>query len=399
MFLDSLVNKNRAFVEVAIDLHQQGKIPANSCVLDLDMMGQNSAAFAKEANRLGLKTFAMTKQFGRTPPALQAIVDGGINAFVAVDFDCALPIHKAGHQLGHIGHLVQIPRYQAREAAGMDASYWTVFSAEKAAEAAQAATSLGKTQPLLARIQTDGDIFYMGHEGGFDAAAVTSVAAAIDALDGANFAGITTFPALLYDAESQSVKATPNLTTLERAADALSKSGIKNIEINAPGTTSTVTLQMLADAGATQVEPGNGLHGTTPLHAVRDLPENPAILYLSEISHKHSGKAYCFGGGFYIDPIFDAYPLQGLVGRNIDEATGKRLGVTLPSTAAITYYGLIEDDPAQPVQTGDTVIFGFRQQAFVSRTLVAPVSGVSTGNPTVEGIWTPWGTPWLGELG
>lgn len=399
MFLDSLVNKNRAFVEAAIDLHQQGKIPANSCVLDLDMMQQNSAVFAKEANRLGLKTFAMTKQFGRTPPALQAIVDGGINAFVAVDLDCALPIHKAGHQLGHIGHLVQVPRHQAREAASMDASYWTVFSAEKAAEAAQAAASLGKTQSLLARIQTEGDIFYMGHEGGFDAADVTSVAAAIDALDGANFAGITTFPALLYDAESQGVKATPNLKTLEHAAIALSKSGINTIEINAPGTTSSVVLQMLADAGATQVEPGNGLHGTTPLHAVRDLPENPAILYLSEISHKHAGKAYCFGGGFYIDPVFDAYPLHGLVGRNIDEATGKRLGVTLPSTAAITYYGLIEDDPAQTAQVGDTVIFGFRQQVFVTRSLVAPISGVSTGNPTVEGIWTPWGTPWLGKLG
>ena len=42
---------------------------------------------------------------------------------------------------------------------------------------------------------------------------------------------------------------------------------------------------MLAAAGATQIEPGHGLTGTTPLHAVEDLPETPAVVYLSEVSH------------------------------------------------------------------------------------------------------------------
>ena len=69
------------------------------------------------------------------------------------------------------------------------------------------------------------------------------------------------------------------------------------IEVNAPGTTSSVVLDALAEAGATQCEPGNGLHGTTPLHAMEDLPELPASLYLTEVSHQHGGKAYCFGGG------------------------------------------------------------------------------------------------------
>lgn len=398
MFLECLLQKNHAFVEAAIELHQQGKIPANSCVLDLDMMRHNSAIFSEEAKRLGLKTFAMTKQIGRTPPALQAIVDGGIESFVAVDLDGARPIHQAGHHLGHIGHLVQIPRDQANEAAAMKADYWTVFSNEKAAEAAQAAAELGRTQSLLARIQAPGDTFYMGHEGGFAAKNISSVAAQIDALTGADFAGITTFPALLYDAETRSVQPTPNLKTLEQAATQLAKDSVTDIEINAPGTTSTAVLSMLADAGTTQVEPGNGLHGTTPLHAVRDLPEQPAILYLSEISHHHAGKAYCFGGGLYVDPVFAQYPVQALVGRTFTAATNNRLPATFPPDNAIDYYALIDYEMTKPPEPGETAIFGFRQQAFVTRTLVVPVSGIATGTPVVDGIWTPWGTPWLGRV-
>ena len=70
---------------------------------------------------------------------------------------------------------------------------------------------------------------------------------------------------------------TPNLATLERAAEALARAGRGGIEINAPGTTSSAVLAALAEAGATQVEPGHGLHGTTPLHALEDLPELPAV--------------------------------------------------------------------------------------------------------------------------
>lgn len=396
MFLNSLVRRNRRFVEAAIDLHQQGKIPANSCVLDLDAIRDNSALFAREAGRLGLKTFAMTKQLGRNPAALGAMAQGGIDSFVAVDMDGARTIHGAGFHVGHIGHLVQVPRHENRHAAALGADYWTVFSDAKAGEAAAAAHSLGRTQGLLARIQTGGDIFYMGHEGGFPAEEVISVAERLDARDGARFAGITTFPALLFDEESRAVKPTPNLKTLETAATALRGAGINDLEINAPGTTSSVVLQALADAGATQVEPGNGLAGTTPLHAVEELPELPAILYLSEISHEYNGKAYCFGGGLYIDPVFEPYQVQALVGRDA-HALDNRLDATLPPPSAIDYYGILEPRPSGAVEPGETVIFGFRQQVFVTRALVAPISGISQGKPKVEGIWTAMGVPWLGS--
>ena len=66
-------------------------------------------------------------------------------------------------------------------AAAMAPDYWTVFNAEKAAEAGAAADRIGRRQDLLARVQTEGDIFYRGHEGGFAAQDIVKVA---DELDG-----------------------------------------------------------------------------------------------------------------------------------------------------------------------------------------------------------------------
>lgn len=397
MFLDVLRRRNPEFILAAQTLHQAGAIPANAYVLDLDAITENAGLIRATGDRLGLKVFAMTKQVGRQTGFSRAVMAGGIDRAVAVDMACAIACHQAGLRIGHLGHLVQVPRAEAAMAArDLAPDYWTVFSDDKATEAAAAAHAAGHSQAILARVQTDGDTFYRGHEGGFPAETAVAAARRISALPGALFAGITTFPAQLYDHATRKVRHTPNLATLQRTADALRRAGFADLEINAPGTTSTVTLQALAEAGATQVEPGNGLHGTTPLHAVEDLPERPAMLYLSEVSHLHAGRAYCFGGGLYIDPVFPDYDVQALVGPEpTTDGTALR-SVEIPPPAAIDYYGMIDASGARAPRTGDSVIFGFRGQAFVTRAHTVGIAGVSSGEPRVTSIENTFGQaePW-----
>lgn len=397
MFLDVLRRRNPAFILAAQALHQAGAIPANSYVLDLDAVTENARLLRAEGDRLGLKVFAMTKQVSRQTGFSRAVMAGGIDRAVAVDMACAVACHNAGLRIGHLGHLVQVPRAEAAMAArDIAPDYWTVFSDDKADEAAAAAKTAGREQAILARVQTSGDTFYRGHEGGFAAEAAVDAARRIDSLEGARFAGITTFPAQLYDHASRKVRHTPNLATLQRTADALRRAGFVDLEINAPGTTSLVTLQALAEAGATQVESGNGLHGTTPLHAVEDLPERPAVLYLTEVSHSHGGRAYCFGGGLYIDPVFPDYDVKALVGPEPTVDTGALRSVEIPPPSAIDYYGMIDATGPTPPRTGDTVVFGFRGQAFVTRAHAVGIAGVSSGSPRVVSIENIYGQaePW-----
>jgi predicted amino acid racemase len=386
MFLDVLRRRNPVFLEAVITLHQAGELPANAYVLDLDAVRTNAAALRAEGDRLGLEVFAMTKQVGRAPAFLCAVVEGGIGAGVAVDMTDARALGAGDMKLGHVGHLVQVPQAEAATAASLGPLNWTVFSDDKAAEAATAARAAGGEQALLARILTKGDTFYEGHEGGFEAGDVVAVAERLDALEGARFAGITTFPALLYDPDAQDVRPTANLATLERAAARLRHADVRDVRVNAPGTTSAAVLQLLADRGATQVEPGHGLTGTTPLHAVRDLVEQPAVAYLSEVSHLHGGRAYVFGGGLYIDPVFPPYQVRALVAEAPGLADTRLLDASIPPPAAIDYYGRLDYGDRAP-RTGATVIFGFRIQAFVTRAAVAGVEGVTSGSPRVAGIW------------
>ncbi|MEX2543049.1 MAG: alanine racemase [Trueperaceae bacterium] len=388
MFLEVLRRRNPRFVETAISLHQQGLLPPNTLVIDLDSVEANARVIKVEAGRLGLEVLAMTKQMGRNPAFARALIRGGIDKVVAVDMAGARACKRAGLGIGHLGHLVQIPRSESAEAARLEPDYWTVYSEEKARAAAQASQDVGRNQPLMARIHAPGDTFYRGHEGGFPAYDIVEVAAMLDGVSGGRFAGITTFPALLFDQESRSVKPTPNLATLQTAAAALVEAGYSGFEINAPGTSSMSVLEILRAAGATQCEPGHGLTGTTPWHALEDLPEVPAALYLSEVSHLHHGDAFCFGGGLYIDPVFPAYDVKALVSSEPTVAAERLYDVEIPPPSAIDYYGMIDSSsgPSRPAP-GDSVVFGFRAQAFVTRANTAGVSGISRGEAKIEGIY------------
>lgn len=388
-------------MESVVGLHQRAELPPNCYVIDLDALEVNTKLLMSKAKSLDLTVYAMTKQLGRAPGALAAMADGGVDGFVAVDMACARPIVGNGHHLGHIGHLVQIPAAEASEAASMKAAYWTVFSPNKAVEASKAASQLGVTQDLLVRIYGPGDEFYAGHEGGVFVDDLDSMIDHIDSLPSVRFAGLTTFPALLYDSDSGGARTTPNIATVVDAIENIKRKrrNLDELVVNAPGTTSSGVLEQLAEVGATQVEPGHGLTGTTPLHAVSDLPEKPAVCYLSEVAHLFNGHPYCFGGGLYVDPVFGDYQVKTIVAHEPSEVSSAPLQVEMPSTAAIDYYAKLESQTSRVVAEGASVVFGFRIQAFVTRAYVAGVSGVGSGNPEVAGIWDVFGNPvsWEGN--
>ena len=334
MFLQPLLRRNPQFVEAAVGLHQAGRIPANSCVLDLDAIETNTAGLCRRARQLGLTVYAMSKQIGRAPGALAAMTAGGVDGYVAVDMACARPIFHHGHNLGHLGHLVQVPRAEAGEAAGLDPDYWTDLLGEQGRRGLRRPpTELGRSQRLLVRAFAEGDTFYPGHEGGVALDDLPAMIDRIAGLPGAEFAGLTTFPALLFDSASGGARLTPNAETLARAAEIARGHPAcpQTLQINAPGTTSTEVLGMLAEAGATQVEPGHGLTGTTPLHGVQDLPEQPAVLYLSEVAHIHQGVPLCFGGGLYIDPVFGDYQVRAVVAHDPSEVSTEPVPVDMPA--------------------------------------------------------------------
>ena len=260
--------------------------------------------------------------------------------------------------------------------------------------AGAAALNRGRVQDVLLRVVDVGDQFYMGHEGGFALDDIVAAAKRIDTIPGVRFAGLTTFPATLFDPISATAKATPNRRTLTEARNRLLAAGRGDIEINAPGTTSVSILESLAADGATQVEPGHGLTGTTPLHAVQDLIEEPAIAYVSEVSHLWNGSAYVFGGGLYVDPVLGDSQTEALIVPPTATSTSDaiKLRVDMPAPGAIDYYASIPLSQNHAVSVGDTVIFGFRPQVFVSRALTAAISGISTGHPHVEGIWSSDGS-------
>lgn len=385
MFLNLLKERNPEFIKKVVELHQNLKIPSNCYVLDLDTIKKNAGIILEKAKQNGMKVYAMTKQIGREKAAIKTLIEAGITHFVTVDIQCARAVINAGGKLGHVGHLVQIPMAEIPWMIKQEPEYWTVFSYEQA-YAISKHLPKGKKQKVLARIQDENDRFYRGHEGGFNASDVLEVAMKIDKIPGLVFSGITSFPCLLYDNYEEEVYTTLNATTLNIAMYKLRNAGWKNIEVNTPGTTSSNVLHFFADKGSTQVEPGHGLTGTTPLHGVEKLPEEPAILYLSEISHFYENQAYCFGGGLYIDPVFPEYDVKCLTSDNPGEILDNPSYIEFPAINAIDYYGMIHPEKKGSIKVGDSVIMGFRAQAFVTRAYVASVSGIRSGKPVVESI-------------
>lgn len=384
MFLKKILERNEELIAAAVDLHQSYRIPSNAYVLDVDAIRENVKKMVEIAHKNGMKLYPMTKQIGRNPVITRVLKEAGADGCVCVDMADARRVHEAGMKIGHLGHLVQVPAGETAAAVAMEPEYWTVYSLEKAKAISEALPN-GKTQKIMARIYDEGDIYYTGHEGGFPAEKIVEIAKAINEMPGLKFAGVTTFPTQLFDEDSMEVKHTHNYKTVLAAKKRLEEAGFQNMEVNAPGTTASHLFEEMAKNGVTQVEPGHGMTGTTPLHAFLNLEERPAMVYVSEVCHFYKGHGYCYGGGMYIDPVFSPYDVKACVGSTASEAKQNLVTCSMPKPEAIDYYGILESKAT--VSHGDTVVFGFRAQAFVTRAFVVPVSGISAGQPVVEGIY------------
>jgi predicted amino acid racemase len=388
MFVEATLRRNPRLIEAAHELRRSGRIPANCYVVDVDTVAANARAVSAVADAAGLGTFQMTKQFGRNPLVARAVAENGIEKVVAVDFEEARILHAHGLKMGHVGHLVQVPRAEAERAVAMDADVITVFGVEQARHIAAAAAGLGRTQDVLIRVAAPGDTFYPAQRGGVPADDVVAVAREIATFGGVRVAGVTTFPCLLFNEETKKLEPTQNLTTVVQAAEALRADGFEDLIVNAPSASCCATIPLLAEAGATIVEPGSCLTGHTPLHAVSDEPELPAMVYVSEVTHQADGLTYALAGGLYPRSRARTALVFGTSGEPV-EAT-----VELDPAEAIDYYGTLRVDPSR-VAVGDTVVYAFRSQVFVSRSFVAVVGDVA-GDPHVLGISYSNGFP-LGE--
>jgi predicted amino acid racemase len=383
MYLQRLIERNPRLLEAAVTLHQGGQIPPNTWIIDLDTIVENARVLAAEAKRLGLTTYLMSKQYGRNPYVSALALANGLNKIVAVDVTCSLMARRYGLPVGHMGHLNQIPRHMMPEMVAMRPDVITIYNIEHARWIDSAAADLGLTQDLLIRVHAPGDIFFDGQEGGFSEDEVPAVVKEISRLGHVRIVGVTSFPCVRYNHRpDEKPDVTPNLHTILRAAATLRELGIEVKQINAPGNTSAMIVPLLAQYGATHVEPGHGLLGTTPNHAFNGtLPERPTYAYVTEISHHVGDRAYAYGGGLFHDGYIAGSEVGALVGSTWDEARDNGVEYLQDIKQIIDYH--VELRPGNRCQVGDTALLGYRTQMQMTRSYIAPVSGLS-GNREVR---------------
>lgn len=390
MFLDVALERNPELVQASVDLHRSGEILPNTYVLDLDAVEANARLLAERARKHNVELYFVCKQFGRNPLLIEAISQH-IPKGNAIDFEEARTIVGAGASIGNLGHLVQTPRAGLIEALGWEPDVITVYSFEKAREISEAASHTGRVQPILLRVRGEGDFFYPAQEGGVPFDELMRTAHGIrKELTHVRIEGVTSFPCILFDRETRSFAATPNLGTVLQAKRALEDEGFLISQVNAPSATCASTLPLLQKVGVTHAEPGHALTGTTPLHAVDpEQPEQPAMVYVSEVSHFLPGdRPVIYGGGFYARAKVCSALLNSLGGSD-----RIKVGVEPAPAGHIDYYRTLvaPSDPAARVRVGDTAILAFRTQIFVTRSRVAILSGLHSGRPELAGLFDSQG--------
>jgi len=395
-FLETTLRRNPKLVNAAFRLHEAGKIPSNTYLIDIDTLRQNAQALASAAQKAGIKNYFMTKQFGRNPLVAKAIVSSGILSAVAIDIQEAKSLHRNGLKVDHVGHLVQIPTHEIDFVVGqIKPEIITAYSVEKAREIDRAAAKFRIIQKIMLRPIGPSDSFGSTQEGGTPLHELLHMINDLKQLKHVQLSGLTSFPSFRYDLKLRTIRKTINYETVKEAQRIIeNKSSIRIEQINAPGSNCAASMSILAQEGATHGEPGHAFTGTTPWHAFEDLPEIPACVYVTEISHVVGNRAYSFSGGLpqsgyhgFFTTLYHQNFLFALVGH---ESSYKQTLAEPPSLvndvqAWPDFYTTLRCDT--PMNAGETVIFGFRPQVYTTRSRVAVVRGVETGREEVLGVF------------
>jgi predicted amino acid racemase len=377
MFINMTMKRNPGLIQAAVKLHQEGVIPANTYVIDLDSLEDNVRKLSQTAKEHGLNLYYMSKQIGRSGFVGRAIEQNGIERAVAVDIDEAFELRKEDCKIGNIGHIVQPSKSQWEEVlTKLKPEVVTLFSVEKGKQLSDAAEKLGVVQDVILRVIKPSDMVYPGQFGGFLIDQLEDGLDELLKLKGIRVIGITSFPVLQINGEKSDFEFTSNMETIQLARRILENKGITVTHVNAPSATSCHTIPMLKEYGVTHGEPGHALTGTTPLHAYKeDLPEVPSMIYVSEISHMDENYAYTIAGGFYPRSNME----NALYGSNETEILEQRTKVDCVSPENIDYYGCLKRE--KNMKVADTVIYAFRTQIFVTRAHVAFVRKVNSDQP------------------
>jgi len=378
MFLAQTIKRNPALIEAAFALHRSGAIQPDTYLIDVDTLISNAERMLAESKKYGIRLYFMLKQLGRNPYIAGKLIELGYHGVVCVDYREAQVMMEAGIPIGNVGHLVQIPDSMIEKIVNYRPELITVYSFEKIKRIDEVCKKLRLVQDILIRVYDPEDDIYSGQTAGFLLSELPDLIVGIEqSCNNIRIKGVTSFPCFLYDDEVGDIRPTNNLFTVQKAVEILEEMGIEPEVVNTPSATCTYTMEQIKHYGGNSGEPGHGLTGTTPVHAMRELDEVPAVAYISEISHNFMGQAYCYGGGYYRR----SHVWNVLVGCSPEKS--KWLTVVPPDAKAIDYHLGISKE----CKVGDTAVMAFRYQMFVCRSDVVLIEGLKGKTPKLVGIY------------
>lgn len=381
MFLNKLKENNPKLIEYAFKANKEGLVIPDTYMLDLDVITENAKIILEEANKYNIRLYFMLKQIGRNPLVGKRLMDLGYAGAVCVDYKEALCMIDNKIKIGNVGHLEQIPTNCLSKILKSKPEVVTVYSLEKIKQINEVTKSLNIKQGLMIRLTDDDSKLYSGQIAGFSSNELKELIKEIDKLDNVYIKGLTVFPALLFDEKEKEIKPTVNINALKKGIDICKQSGIEDLLINVPSCTCYNSMALINSLGGNNGEPGHGLTGTTPLHAISNQKERIAYCYISEISHNYKDKSYCYAGGEYRR----GHMKNVLVGNDYKNAVSDE--ISMPDIDSIDYHFELKNNH----NVGDTCVMCFRTQIFTTRSNVVVVEGLSNNNPKILGTYDSLG--------